>query len=278
VEGITLRAVFSYAVKSQAIPKGKSPCDNINLPEVPEVERPVLIQDDDDPSDLDGVWTLSNDELLCLANALGQNYGLMVWIGTCLGMRWSEIAGLTVASLNLLRGEVKVMLALDRQRVLAEPKTSAGKRTIVDRDLVDDFAAHLVHRGLTAADGDALLFVNTRGRPLIYASWRLRVWLPALDKAGLAERRGGRYLGFHDLRSVNASMMVAQGWTPRPPRSASGTLATQLPPVSTPARRHGATGKRQRRSTPSCAAVLGMERLPGRKTREKLGIGVSPLR
>ena len=34
----TLRAVFSYAEKSHAIPKGKSPCQDIDLPEVPEVE------------------------------------------------------------------------------------------------------------------------------------------------------------------------------------------------------------------------------------------------
>jgi integrase len=211
----TLRAVFSYAEKSQTIPKGKSPCENINLPEVPEVERPVLIQDDDDPADFDGVWTLSNDELIRLADAMGPNYSLMVWIGAYLGMRWGEVAGLTVSALNLLKGEIKVMLALDRQRLLDEPKTSAGKRTIVDRDLVDAFATHLAHRGLTAANGDALLFVNAKGRPLIYSSWRLRVWLPALDKAGLAERRGGRYLGFHDLRSVNASIMVAQGVDPK---------------------------------------------------------------
>jgi hypothetical protein len=62
------------------------------------------------------------------------------------------------------------MLALDRQRLLDEPKTSAGKRTIVDRDLVEDIAAHLAQRGLTAANPDALLFVNKRGRPLIYSS------------------------------------------------------------------------------------------------------------
>ncbi len=170
----TLRAVFSYAEKSHAIPKGKSPCQDIDLPEVPEVERPVLIQDDDDPSDFDGVWTLSNDELIALAEALGPNYGLMVWIGAYLGMRWGEVAGLTVASLNLLRGEIRVMLALDRQRLLDEPKTSAGKRTIVDRDLANDFAAHLKRRGLTAADGDALLFVSPRSCPLHYSGWRTK--------------------------------------------------------------------------------------------------------
>ena len=102
-----------------------------------------------------------------------------------------------------------------QDRLLDEPKTSAGKRTIVDRDLADDFAAHLAHRGLTATDGDSPLFVNRGGRPLIYSSWRLRVWLPALRQVGLAERRGGRYLGFHDLRSVNASIMVAQGVGPK---------------------------------------------------------------
>lgn len=141
----------------------------------------------------------------------------------------------------------KVMLSLDRQRLLDEPKTSAGKRTIVDRDLVDDFAVHLAQRGLTAADGDSLLFVNRRGRPVIYSSWRLRVWLPALRQVGLAERRGGRYLGFHDLRSVNASIMVAQGVDPKTAQVRFGharyTTTAGLYARSTPRRNRQASVK-----------------------------------
>jgi integrase len=185
---------------------------------------------------------------------MGPNYGLMLWIGAFLGMRWGEVAGLTVRALNLLKGEIQVIQALDRQRLLDEPKTSAAKRTIVDRDLVDDFAAHLRRRGLTAADGDALLFVNAKGRPLLYASWRLRVWLPALDKAGLAKKQGGRYLGFHDLRSVNASIMVAQGVDPKTAQVPFGharyTTTAGLYARSTPRRNRQASEKIHSRTSP----------------------------
>jgi integrase len=207
----TLRAVFTYAEKSRAIPKGSSPCDDIVLPALPEVQRPVLLPDDADLDEFVGVWTLSNDELIRLAEAMGPDYSLMIWIAAYLGMRWHEVAGLTVSSLDLLQGEIRVSKALDRQRRLSEPKSLAGKRFFVDRDLAPDFAAHLARRGLTAANGDALLFVNKRGRPLSYSSWRINVWLPALAKAKLDRKRNGRYLGFHDLRAMNASIMDHEG-------------------------------------------------------------------
>jgi hypothetical protein len=114
-----------------------------------------------------------------------------------------------------LRDEVRVVTALDRQRTLNEPKTKRSKRTIVDPDLMADVAAHLKRRGLTAADGDTLLFVNSKGSPLSYSPWRRSLWLPALRRAGLDQKRNGRHLGFHDLRPVDASIMNAEGVDPR---------------------------------------------------------------
>jgi integrase len=64
---------------------------------------------------------------------------------------------------------------------------------------------HLARRGLTGADGDALLFVGSEGGPLRYERWRRRVWLPAIQAAGLVG------LTFHDLRRANATALVADG-------------------------------------------------------------------
>jgi integrase len=209
----SLRAVFHYAEKSRAIPKRSSPCEDIDLPPVREEERPVLLPDDADLDEFVGVRTLSNDDLIRLATELGPDYGLMVWIAVYTGMRWSEIAGLTVSSLNVVLGEIKVVHALERKtRSLKEPKSLAGTRFFVDRDLAPDIAAHLAHRGLTAADGEAPVFVNNRGRALSYSSRRTSVWVPALHRAGLARKKtNGQYLGLHDLRSMNSSIMNDQG-------------------------------------------------------------------
>ena len=67
------------------------------------------------------------------------------------------------------------------------------------------FAAHLNRRGLTAADGEAWLFVDGRNGPLRYEHWRTRVWGPAVVRAGMPN------LTFHDLRRTNATAMVLEG-------------------------------------------------------------------
>jgi integrase len=252
----TVRAVFSFAEKDKVIPYGKSPCRNIRLPEVPLVARPVLIGDDEDREELPaGQWTLSNEDLNRLADKLG-DYALMMWIGVALGFRWSEVAGLTVESLNLLRGEISVTQALDRNHKLAPPKTVAGKRTLVDHDLVADFAAHMQRRGLTAANPKALLFVNGQGRPLSHSPWRRTVWLPAVQAAGLTGLR------FHDLRSVNSSILIAEGVDAKTLQARFGhsQIATTLGLYAR------ATPRKDREASEKVHAVLRRSR-PGDDTR-----------
>lgn len=59
--------------------------------------------------------------------------------------------------------------------------------------------------GLRGADGQALLFPSASGAPLSYSNFRQRIWLPAVEAAGL------RGANFHDLRRTNASIMIARG-------------------------------------------------------------------
>jgi integrase len=93
---------------------------------------------------------------------------------------------------------------LDRHRTLVEPKSAAGERTFaIPKWLAEELAAHLARRGLTARDGDALVFTGVKGGPLNYSAWRRTVWVPACALAGLAA------LGFHDLRRTNATAQVA---------------------------------------------------------------------
>jgi integrase len=253
----TVRAVCSYAERDKVIPFGKSPCRHIRLPEVPLVARPVLIGNDEDGEELPaGQWTLSNDNLGRLADKLGPDYALMMWIGVALGFRWSEVAGLTVESLNLLRGEISVTQALDRNHQLAPPKTVAGTRTLVDHDLVADFAAHMQRRGLTAANPTALLFVNSKGRPLSHSPWRRTVWLPAVQAAGLTG------LKFHDLRSVNSSILIAEGVDAKTLQARFGhsQIATTLGLYAR------ATPRKDREASEKVHAVLRRSR-PGEDTR-----------
>jgi integrase len=144
-----------------------------------------------------------------LAEELGQ-FAAMMWTALLTGMRWGEVAGLRVGSVDLLRGELRVIEQrtrdLDGDGVTAEPKSDAGVRALsIPASLVTVLAAHIASRGITAADARELVFVGERGAPLNYSHWRQRVWIPACERAGLAG------LTFHDLRRCNATAMVADG-------------------------------------------------------------------
>jgi integrase len=186
-----LRAVFSYAVNADFL--SKSPCRDINLPEITPLRRKMP----------------TPDQLAALAAELGP-YAPMLWTAVLTGARWGEVAGLRVSSLDLLRAEVAVVEQrtrdLDGDDVTAEPKSAAGVRTLsIPPELVDILAEYMAGCGLTAADSEALVFVSERGAPLNYSHWRRRVWQPACERAGLPG------LQFHDLRRANATGMVAGG-------------------------------------------------------------------
>lgn len=187
-----LTAMFAYATEADYL--ARTPCRGVRLPKAPPLRRQLP----------------DADQLAALAAELGP-YGLMVWVAVLTGLRWGEVAGLRVGSLDLLRHELRVVEQRTRDlhgdAITASPKSAAGVRTLsIPAGLSDTFGAHLAERGVTAADPDALVFVGARGgRPLNYPNFRQRVWQPACDRAGLTG------LGFHDLRRVNATAMVAAG-------------------------------------------------------------------
>lgn len=181
-----MRAMFQFAVASDLL--ARTPCHDIKLPRVTPVRRPTP-----DP-----------DVLGRLAAELGA-WAPFMWLGAVGGLRWAEVAGLTVADLDLLGGRLTVARQVSRAGTLDAPKTAAGARTLaLPAWLVDDLAAHLAGRGLTGADVTQLVF-STGGRPLDYTNWRRRVWVPACRRAGVPGLR------FHDLRSMAATVLVASG-------------------------------------------------------------------
>lgn len=130
----------------------------------------------------------------------------MVWLGAVRGLRWGGVAGLTVGSLDLLRGTLTVREQLGRDRRLGPPKSATGRRTLsLPGPLTDMLAAHLAASNTTAVDPERLVFTSPQGTPLDYSRWRQRVWLPAVKIAGLSGA------SFHDLRRANATALVLDG-------------------------------------------------------------------
>jgi hypothetical protein len=109
----------------------------------------------------------------------------MMWLGVGGRPAWAECAGLQVRALDLLNGTVSVSAQLGRDGRLAAPKSRAGTRRLsLPGWLVNDLAAVLGRRGLTAADPEEFVFVSPEGMPLHYTNWR-RTWQSDCRKANL---------------------------------------------------------------------------------------------
>jgi len=196
-----LRAIFAAAVEAELL--GRTPCRGVNLPRVDPVRR----------------HPLSRPEIAALSDALGDDYATMMYVGAALGLRWGECAALRVGRIDFLNATVTVAEGLGDARgeiYFDSPKSAASNRTLsVPKPLMDMLSAQLARRGLTAADPDALVFVSPKGHPLRFSNWRRRVWLPALEAAGLSEVGPDLVrLGSHDLRRANATAMLTEGVDP----------------------------------------------------------------
>jgi integrase len=189
-----LQAIFAYAVDADWL--GRSPCRDIKLPRVTSTRRTKLTADHVD----------------AIASAMDPRYSAMVWVGAILGLRWSEVAGLRVGAFDLLARSVPItdggtiIRDAKGRPVVSDPKSRASHATLpTPTVLVDILAEHLAARGLTAADGERLLFEAPEGGALRYSNWRSRVWLPAVADAGYPGA------GFHELRRANATALVRDG-------------------------------------------------------------------
>ena len=114
-----------------------------------------------------------------VAEALGPDQATMMWVGTVLGFRWAECAGMTTNRIDFGAGTVSVDRQLSRSGTLAPPKSASSTRTLAcPKWLMDDLAALVDRRGV-GKSSDELVFVTRDDRPLDYTNWRRRIWLPA---------------------------------------------------------------------------------------------------
>jgi integrase len=186
-----LHAQMAWAVENEYI--SRSPCRGIKVADPELRARPDL-----KPADV-----------VLIAEEAGPPFDLMILLSAVLGLRFSECVGLLVKDLDLLRGHLSVARAVSEVGGVVhinKPKSKAARRTLaIPPALTDRLAVHLARRGLTAANGDELVFVSQRGGVIRYSNFRTRVWLPAVERAGYEGA------GFHDLRRTAATSMVVLG-------------------------------------------------------------------
>lgn len=187
-------SIFKAAVRDRVIPS--NPCEGTKLP---EVHRAAVVP-------------LRTDQVERLRAAMPERFRAMVILAAGTGMRPSEVTGLTVDRLHMLRREVVV----DRQLVtlvgqapgFGPPKTRSSYRTIpLPQVVVDVLAAHLAayppgEHGLVFALEPS---VGELGAPITRRDLS-RIWRPAADKVGIESGTG-----MHVLRHYYASLLIRHG-------------------------------------------------------------------
>jgi integrase len=93
---------------------------------------------------------------------------------------------------------------IGRRHIVSPPKSAAGRRSVaLPRLVADELEEHL--HGLPEQSAEALVFPAPEGGYLHLENFRKRVWLPAVEEAGVAPLR------VHDLRHTCASLAIAAG-------------------------------------------------------------------
>ena len=189
----TIYGIFSSIMRG-AVRDGylrKSPCIDIRLPDI----APTVVQ------------LLSPAQVVALAAAMPERYGLLVLLGAGAGLRQGEASGLALDRVDQTTGMITVnqqVVVVDRRPVLASPKTPASVRDVpMPGFLLDAILKHVERFSLGTGD---VLCRTAQGTLLRRDYFNKRVWKPAITAAELPSGTT-----FHDLRHTFASTALAEG-------------------------------------------------------------------
>lgn len=174
------------------------------------------------------IWT--DAQLHAVRAALPAPLAAFVDAGTGLGLRQSEIFGLSVEEIDWLRRTVHVrhqVKLVGGRPFFAIPKGEKERHVLLVGPVADALSAHLAafpaaevtlpwHEPKTRRHGRAhtarLLFTTKTGRPLHRNGFNANTWHPAIAAAGLPDDRAN---GCHMMRHLFVSSLIARGVDPR---------------------------------------------------------------
>lgn len=132
----------------------------------------------------------------------------IVHLAAFCGLRWGEIVGMTLASVDLEKGMIRVRTALSRFDELKGPKTQAGIRDVPMPPHLADMLRQWVDRYYVENER-ALIFRTDTGFQIRPSHFHAGHWRPLLERAGLMD--GGEVFHFHALRHFASSWWIANG-------------------------------------------------------------------
>jgi len=184
-----LRTILTTAIEDELITR--NPCMITGAGVERSPERPVA----------------TIPQVYAIASAVESRYRMLVLLATFTSLRFGELAALTRRRIDLDTGLITITEAAselnDGTRVVGDPKTSAGRRTVaIPPALLADLGLHLDRFAQPGRDG--LVFVGPLGGPLRRSNWS-KTWRSTVDGLNLEQ------LHFHDLRHTGNTLAAATG-------------------------------------------------------------------
>ncbi|HMN10980.1 MAG TPA: tyrosine-type recombinase/integrase [Bellilinea sp.] len=224
-----LRGAFEHAYRMEWV--SENPIDRVDPPSYKAPEKEI--------------WSLEETRnFLTFIKGHFQEHLIYVAIGT--GMRQSELLGLEHSDVDMSSGYIHVrqqLIRKDKEFVFTSPKTERGNRLIrigkltikhlvEQREMIDEIK--MLYRGWQEND---LVFPSHRGTPQ-WRSTATRTFKELCEKAGVP------VIPFHNLRHIDATLLLSHGGF-----SAVGTsarLGHSRPSITTDIYGHPTTDEHQK--------------------------------
>ena len=185
------RLMFTRAIELGML--NKNPFSQVKLPKhVPEEIRP---------------FTLEESQRI-LDYGMNNSYPGFWQLAFQTGMRIGELTGLHWSEVDFDKSEVRVkqQLLYGRERVLREPKSASGKRTISVSPAVLDALNEQRKRNMRNGNGnDSFVFMAPEGGPVWVQTFYKCHWNPMLKELGIDHR------GVHHIRHTYATLAISNG-------------------------------------------------------------------
>lgn len=199
----TLSTMLNWATRQDIV--ATNVCDKVNAPRIPRRD----------------METFTVEQIEAIAAAIPERYKCLVLVAAYGGLRWSELVGLRRMDVQGARITVAGQLMfLNGQWLREDPKTAAGRRTIVlPESVAVELQAHIDQ--FTGPKPHDLIFTSSFGKP-IAQSFRRNIWYPACWAAGMGEQVTRNHKTafvnmprFHDLRHTSVALAINAGAHPK---------------------------------------------------------------
>jgi len=201
-----LRQILALAVEDKRL--SRNPCDGVKAPRREHRKRGYL----------------THQQTEALANTMGP-YGIVTRFLAYTGLRWNEMAALTVADFEMLRKRVQVDRSVTEVRGKLEwstPKSYERRSVPFPTFLVGPLAELMA--GKRRED---LVFVSPEGGVLRLSTFRPRWFAPAVARLRATDPAFPKVTP-HDLRHTAASLAVSAGANPKAVQTMLGHKSAAL--------------------------------------------------